>query len=447
MRECVVEPFEGMWQSVDMLNAVARPRQRGLPRFCLAVALAVTALASPGFAAAAQRGPAQGSPDGGWHVAARIQVARHSVIVTAIDAVSAEDAWLSGVAINRKGTAEQPLVEHWNGSSWHRKVVPQRAARAFGQDNFPQLITASSASGVWTFSVTGRYLHLRGRTWTTGHLPVPEHARLLIGHVAGFSSCDVWAFGTLVKGSGGKAKYPYAARFNCRRWHAVLVPGAGALGQVSAISPHNMLALERPSVPGFGPAHIPAILHWNGTVWRTEHSQPQIPKGGTITALMTGHPVGAWIAGSIRNSKQGTSELAMHWNGHTWMTDSPHSAPSAQDFTIAGIAPDGRGGIWAISDSLFGTGRFWHFTHNTWSQPVHSPWLILGLVAVPGTKAIWAISENNNNSVGLVILHGSLNTHHQNPVRSPMPLRDQGKLPTVDLIAVGAILDFVLMTG
>lgn len=73
-----------------------------------------------------------------------------------------------------------------------------------------------------------------------------------------------------------------------------------------------------------------------------------------------------------------------------------------------GMAPDGHGGFWAISDSLFGTGRFWHYAHGTWSQPIRSPWMILGLASVPGAKAIWAISENTSNTVGLVILHGAM---------------------------------------
>ena len=434
---------------MDMLRADTGTRQRRLRTlYGIAIALAVVTLAAPGVAAAARYSPAPGSSAGGWRVAARIQVAGHSVIVTTITAVSAEDAWLSGIAIDRKGTADQPLLERWNGSSWHRVLVPRRAARAFGQRSIPQLVAAPSAGGVWTFGVTGRYLHLRGRNWTTGDLPVPGHARLLVGHVAAFGSCALWAFGTLVKSRGGKsARYPYAARFDCRRWHAVPVPGTGALGQVSAISARNMLAVERPSVPALGPARTPAILHWNGADWRIEHPQPPVPGGGTITTIMASHQAGIWVAGSIPNSKHGTSELAMRWNGRAWTTDSPHPAPSAQDFTIAGMAPDGQGGVWAISDSVFGTGRFWHFTHGTWSHPVHSPWLIIGLAPVPGTNAILAISESNTNTAGLVILHGSLKSQKQKSARRLNAPEILVSARSAYVLEAEAVRDFMLVTG
>lgn len=105
---------------MDMLTAGIRTRRRGLRGYYgVAVVLAITTLVTQGVATAARYNPMRSSAVGGWHVAARVQVAGHSVILTAIDAVSAKDAWLSGLAINRKGTGGQPLIERWKRPGFH----------------------------------------------------------------------------------------------------------------------------------------------------------------------------------------------------------------------------------------------------------------------------------------------------------------------------------------
>jgi hypothetical protein len=326
---------------------------------------------------------------GGWHVAATVSVPAHNVTVTAIDAASASDAWLAGAVINRSDTEMEPLIEHWNGSSWRRVTLPERAIKGFGATTLPTLIGAAAGRCTWVFGYNGHYLRLARRGWTSGRLPVPPRSQLFLGSAQAFGGRDAWAFGTIIRERGSKrVENPYAARFNGSRWRTVAMPGKGPLGTVSAISAQDMLALESASVAGLVRTRQPAILRWNGKAWNPVKPQPAPPR----------------LGGSIPDHKQGSSELAMRWNGHDWIVDSPRSVPSAQDFFLAAMAADGQGGLWALSSSLTGIDRLWHYTRRRWSSPARSPWILVGMAAVPHTRSIWAISPDNNS--GLILLHG-----------------------------------------
>src|SRR6185437_5949961 len=123
--------------------------------------------------------------------------------------------------------ASKPLVEHWSGRAWSRVIVPQKALAGFSRSpagwprTAPQpLIGASSSHNVWIFnSPNGRWLHWNGDQWSHGKLPLQSHsADTEITSELVLARDDVWALGGSVNRSQKTNSYPYAAKFNGRKW-------------------------------------------------------------------------------------------------------------------------------------------------------------------------------------------------------------------------------------
>jgi hypothetical protein len=106
----------------------------------------------------------------------------NSESLTAVDAVSAKDAWASGqvtLSHNRGG----PLLLHWNGKKWSKVSVAT---------GFPQAFAFSSASSGWGVG-PGSFLHWNGRSWSF----VPVRAPLTSDFFGASTDrpSDAWAVG------------------------------------------------------------------------------------------------------------------------------------------------------------------------------------------------------------------------------------------------------------
>jgi hypothetical protein len=395
------------------------PRRRALARTGSAIALSVAAAAAAAVAAAAAPAiaatPASAAGSrarpaaAGWRVARTISARDHSVLLGGIDAVSASDAWAGGVSLPANGDGNgRPLIEHWNGRAWHQVALPVKAARRLSNGQFHGTVGASSARDVWAFSEAGSYLRLDGTRWTFGELPGYRAGKTVIFTIKVFGPDDTWVFGTRPAGPVSKAKFtPYAARFNGRTWTSVQVPGTGILSTVSALSAGDMWALTGSQAAGSGaPAPTPGVVHWNGRAWRAAPTQPRLPKNGTLSGIVALAPHDVWVGGSAPNSKAGTSELARHWNGRAWTNASPRSAPTANDYYLADLTPDGHGGLWALGAEISGPERFWHYSDGSWQAPGKSSWQVLELEAIPHSGSTWALAANADLTAGLILLHG-----------------------------------------
>ena len=99
------------------------------------------------------------------------------------------------------GTAEQTLIEHWNGTKWARQASPNPSS---GSPTISTLtgVTAVSASSSWA---VGYYYkdgnkhtlveHWNGRKWSVQRSPNPGSTANQFNAVAASSSSNVWAAG------------------------------------------------------------------------------------------------------------------------------------------------------------------------------------------------------------------------------------------------------------
>jgi len=395
--------------SADSVKDMTSPRRRALALPASAVALATATLAAQAFIAApAQSAAVHGSAGrtGGWRVDKRISVHDKAVILVSLDAVSAKDAWVGGLVASEYGATFAPLLEHWNGTAWRRVAPPPRLVHHFSRQDVLGFVGASSASNFWAFSLSGKYLRRVAGHWTFGRLPTSTAGRTLVGSVKVFSPTDVWVFGAKVIGAASNLKFaPFATRYNGHRWTVIRVPGQGPLGPVSVISPRNMWAIAGgEELLINGPPDSASIVHWNGVAWRKVAQQPKLPRQTVLAGILARTNTDVWVGGGIQGP-QGSSEMAWHWNGSAWTSNSPHASANGQQYQFANFVP-ASGGMWALAENLGGAARLWRFSGGRWSAPIQLRWDLYQLAAVPHTKSIWAIGVNLAANTGLIVLHG-----------------------------------------
>jgi hypothetical protein len=197
-----------------------------------------------------------------WQTAAQ-GVFPESSELTAISAASTNDVWAVGNYFTEKGEgASHPLVEHWNGSSWHPDVVFSRSLKQ------PHAVAAFDSGDVW----------LAGAD--TGKQSGQFHGFLAHGHdgqwsqrafkgvfrfdgMAGTSTSDVWAVGFApgVKFGGPER----VLHWDGGSWTQFKLSQEDWLHGVTALSPTDAFAAGC-SLDGFACGH-PVVEHWDGSTW------------------------------------------------------------------------------------------------------------------------------------------------------------------------------------
>jgi hypothetical protein len=189
--------------------------------------------------------------------------------LTSVAATSASNAWAVGDYGN--GTGSQTLIEHWNGSTWKQVPSPNP-----GSDSFLTGVAATSASNAWA---VGRYNngdpsadqtlieHWNGTAWTQVPSPNPALGGNLLTGVAATSASNAWAVGY---GIIAMSRQTLIAHWNGTAWKQVPSPNPGGpdndndLNGVVAISASNAWAVGSYTSP-LGLSTLTA--HWNGTAW------------------------------------------------------------------------------------------------------------------------------------------------------------------------------------
>lgn len=133
---------------------------------------------------------------------------RHPMVVqlTAVDSVSADDAW--AVGFTARGPSSRTLVEHWDGSSWSVVASPNQGKLLNRLDG----VYASGPDDVWAVGsfdtkqdgeLHNLAMHWDGESWTVSNPPdaAPNRTNGLLS-ITGSSPTDVWAGGYLVNNDG-----------------------------------------------------------------------------------------------------------------------------------------------------------------------------------------------------------------------------------------------------
>lgn len=245
--------------------------RRGLAALTLTVAVTAGA-AGPLHAQAA----GSGCTSGQWTVMSTPVLAPDSYL-EAVAAISPTDVWAAGFeAQDASRTTDNPsteLYEHWDGIQW--SVVPG-----------------------------------------------PGVTDALITSLAGTSSSDVWAFGSI------EGELPLVEHWNGVAWQQMssplLLPSTQLLGGV-ALSAGDAWAVGTEDAEGV----VTGILeHWNGHEW-------------SVAQTFSGMPFRSIAATGDSNLWISAGWATEHWDGSTW-TEAPTATTASGDSTsIYGVAAAG----------------------------------------------------------------------------------------------------------
>jgi hypothetical protein len=233
-----------------------------------------------------------------------------------VAATSRSNAWAVGSYSN--GTARQTLIEHWDGTRW--RTVPSPNPGGSSRDNQLVSVTATSRSNAWA---VGSYFdgslsqplieHWNGTTWKVAKSPaINSGFGSGLRGVSASSGSNAWAVGHITN-SFSAQDVTLAEHWNGTTWKIVKSPDPGQLAgtdlsSVAVTSASNAWAV---GIFNNGTTNQTLIEHWDGTKWKV---QPSDDPGGPssddeLAAVAASSRTNAW---SVGFSDGGKTALALH---------------------------------------------------------------------------------------------------------------------------------------
>jgi hypothetical protein len=291
--------------------------------------------------------------------------------LSGVAATSSHNAWAVGYYYN--GTADQTLIEHWNGKAW--KVQPSPNPGGSANNNAFSGVAAVSSKKAWAVGYYGKGTTLRtlvehwnGRKWTVQSSPSPGHscnsrlaATALRGRSIGLSSVaatspsNAWAVGIRC---GTKATQTLIERWNGRAWKVQQSPNPGGSGNTSALS--GVAATSSTSAWAVGnyfknrnAAGETLVERWNGKAWRVQPSPNADPSRdeNSLSGVAATSSTNAWAVGSY-GSLVADPPLVEQWNGKVWKIQPSSNFPDGALFGVAAISSSDA---WGVGDYSNGT--------------------------------------------------------------------------------------------
>jgi hypothetical protein len=331
-------------------------------------ALAAVSMSIP--AAQAARSP-------GWRIVYDIHALNSSL--DDVTATSAGNAWASGAT-----SAGTPVVYRWERGHW--RAISRPGLK--GEMVFGASVTATSDSNAWVALGNDPAVdHWNGRRWTRISFAAAQQVQ--ISGIVTTGPADTWVltenFGTRVE---------TAHHYNGRKWTSKTLPilvtsGAFADG-VSASSAASIWAW------GYNVKTMAAeTLHYNGRSWRVVSLPGNLVPAGDSTQseqILAQSRTSAWATVDAFSATSVGPVVLLHWTGHRWSKITGKLPAGA---LTGPIAPDGRGGLWLVTENAKGVRYFAHYRAGKWSS-VKVPAATAGatdinsLALIPGTQSLWA---------------------------------------------------------
>ena len=279
--------------------------------------------------------------------------ANSSNILYDVDCVSTDDCWAVGYAATT--LSFQPLLLHWDGAAWAGADAPSNDAAL---NHFVTSIDCVSASLCWAVGyydtgVAYQTLVLRwnGATWTVADSPNTDTTREnRVWGVSCAAADECWAVG---RHFDGTAYLTLTERWDGNAWSIVDSPNAdGApdnnLQGVTCAGPGDCWAVGNWGV-GSGTAQ-PLIQHWDGSAWSsvdapppTEHPQYNY---NFLRNAACASPGDCWAIGySFQDGAYRT--LALHWDGAAWSRVATPNTSATQNNHLIGVSCASAYHCWA----------------------------------------------------------------------------------------------------
>jgi hypothetical protein len=349
-----------------------------------------------GLTLAAGPGPAQAAATPGWSINDVFGAPSYPAL-QALSVSGPDNAWVSGT------TYQSLLAEHWDGTQWTSVTPPPSVDNLAGKTVNDSIMGSSSPANTWFFpqvsgSTTTNTLGLvwNGSAWST--VKVPATDSLLGVNVLGRK--DVWQWGTKpappnTLGFGP----PWLRHYNGTTWQTVPVPGVA--DGASVVSTKNMWAVG-PTTATAGKAGSKQVfiaMHWNGKTWAAVRLPKLAPLNGAawsprgIVALGAGN---VWVdevpQGSLGGAPGPQATALLHWNGSSWRT-----AARDPGVDLRAMTGDGTGGLW-LAGSDTQTSYIVHYSGATFTAqavPTQAGYdgSAPGVAQVPGSTSVWGIGS------------------------------------------------------
>ncbi|MFD0689132.1 hypothetical protein [Actinomadura fibrosa] len=277
-----------------------------------------------------------------------------------IAASGPRDVWTAGF------DGGGPCMFHWNGWDWTRYSTPalyymvavSGRRRAWGMGG-------SNLAGVWD-----------GATWHAVDYPPDTYPPL---RLAAAPHATAWAIADHYKYSGYTVM-----RFERGAWVPQTVPlPIWAEPQVLAVRTNRDVWLSGRN------RDRTYTLRWNGAEWTDiPLAEPDTSLGISQILPVSAHLAWAWRLDGVMPGRH----TLLRWTGGAW-----EDIPVPEWYCAkAGMADDGRGGIWLGSDMSQGRTSYLHYRDGVWtsSQGVErlapDQWLgVWKMLRLPGTRTIW----------------------------------------------------------
>lgn len=276
---------------------------RNIRRTCLRISLLLLLAILLSACTSEQAKPAT-STDGCWSQVPGPNIEAEFVDLTAIHAISANDAWAVGHTGTPGGDVSRTLTMHWNGVEW-RTVSSPNGPNPEGGRNSLYAVSASAPDNVWAVGAytTGgsqfRTLAMRwdGKEWRTVTTPRLGEYDDELKAVLALGPDDVWAVGSYLNNENEDGRM-YILHWDGTEWTRSPLP-------VNVT--HTLLSLA-----ANGPDDIWAVgtqvLHWNGTNWRI--LETPTAEGAYFDGVTALGKDDVWVVGN-----DGTNAITLHWDG------------------------------------------------------------------------------------------------------------------------------------
>ena len=341
----------------------------------------------------------------GWRVNANVRNAGYSDQLGGVTADAPDDAWAVGSSQVDNQATYQPLVSHWNGTSWQQVSLPASVLATIGTTGGRTDVGATSPGNVWAIGWGEHWLHYDGQQWTAGEFAPPAPGSYPnLSRVLVLGLDNVWAFGGYYTSQG--ALVPYGEHFDGQSWSEFTLPGAYFVTSVSAVGPKNIWAV----LSGNGSSEV---ANWDGTSWSTVSLPSSLTGSVNLKSVLAKSATDVWVGGADESTGDG---VVGHWDGTAWTEQTFPAVSGFGTDDILQLVRDGHGGLWGLASCDIGPcWRFWHYTGGQWQGPVlpsikGDPVSVAALAKVSGQASVWAVGSRNVGSSpeneGMILVDG-----------------------------------------
>ncbi|MGB8344370.1 MAG: hypothetical protein WCD86_05770 [Ktedonobacteraceae bacterium] len=255
--------------------------------------------------------------------------ATNNHLVTA-SATSANDVWAAGYYFDTTTNTNEPLIEHWDGTSWSIISSPNTGT----PNNLIAAITAISTSDAWVVgsadTTNGQNTqplleHWNGTQWKLVTAPTPSQTvDNSFTSVAALSATSIWVVGSSYTTS--QTTVTLTEHLSGTKWSVIASPspGTGSLGSllngVTTLSSGNVWAVGQYYPSNSSTSEETLVEHWTGSRWKvvTSPNSPSGVSGNGLFSVTSETKTNIWAVGAYYDSQSNSQVLAEHWNGKTW---------------------------------------------------------------------------------------------------------------------------------